>query len=307
MKTKHSLKMKSVISAVLAIVMILGTLPAMNVFAAQSNVYVDPADNWLKTNNRTNELDANAVVTSGAQYCHVCKKDTLAISYRVPEYTKSGETALNRGVWYSDGTCSDDVSKGNLNDGYPGVDAYYTGSHWTKAICQICGTLNPSDWGAYCFNKNVYSLNPCDHSFYIDFDNTTYEQYDGQQHTALLKKGEYCQFCKGTYARATAKKEAHNLASTVDGQVGNNRFYLQEECEDCGYKTTEYISAKAVISSYYGMADGDSHSISVSDLSDKEVHTKIRYGTAAGSCNMTSAPHYTKAGYYPVYSEIDYK
>lgn len=35
MKTKHSLKMKSVISAVLAIVMILGTLPAMNVFAAQ--------------------------------------------------------------------------------------------------------------------------------------------------------------------------------------------------------------------------------------------------------------------------------
>ena len=55
------------------------------------------------------------------------------------------------------------------------------------------------------------------------------------------------------------------------------------------------------------MADGDSHSISVSDLSDKEVHTKIRYGTAAGSCNMTSAPNYTKAGYYPVYYEIDYK
>lgn len=35
--------------------------------------------------------------------------------------------------------------------------------------------------------------------------------------------------------------------------------------------------------------------------------TKIRYGTAAGSCNMTSAPHYTKVGYYPVYYEIDYK
>ncbi|UKI35119.1 MAG: hypothetical protein L6V93_12850 [Clostridiales bacterium] len=105
-------------------------------------------------------------------------------------YKKSGETALNRGILYSDGTCRDDVSKGNLNDGYPGVDAYYTGSHWTKAICQICGTLNPSDGpGAYCFNKNVYSLNPCDHSFYIDFDNTTYSPYDEHQHTTFAQKG----------------------------------------------------------------------------------------------------------------------
>ena len=180
MKTKH-FSMKSVISMLLAVILVAGTLP-VSVFAAQSNTYVDPADNWLKTNNRTNELDANAVVTSGAQYCHVCKKDMLAISYRVPEYTKSSETALNRGGWYSDGTCSDNISKGNLNDGYPGVDAYYTGSHWTKAICQICGTLNPSDMEAYGFNKNVYTLNPCDHSFYIDFDNTTCSQYDEHQH-----------------------------------------------------------------------------------------------------------------------------
>ena len=71
MKTKHSLKMKSVISAVLAVVMILGTLPAMNVFAAQKSDYEDPADNWLKTNNRTNELDMNATVSrkrSGVRY-----------------------------------------------------------------------------------------------------------------------------------------------------------------------------------------------------------------------------------------------
>ena len=305
MKTKH-FSMKSVISMLLAVILVAGTLP-VSVFAAQSNTYVDPADNWLKTNNRTNELDANAVVTSGAQYCHVCKKDTLAISYRVPEYTKSGETALNRGVWYSDGTCSDNISKGNLNDGYPGVDAYYTGSHWTKAICQICGTLNPSDMGAYCFNKNVYSLNPCDHSFYIDFDNTTYSQYDEHQHTTLLKKGEYCQFCKGTYARATTKKESHDLSSTVDGQIGNNRFYLTEKCDDCGYTTSEYVAAKSVVSSYYGTADGDAHTVSVSDLSDSGVHTKIRYGKTASDCYMTSAPNYTKAGYYPVYYEISYK
>ena len=305
MKTKH-FSMKSVISMLLAVIIVAGTLP-VSVFAAQSNTYVDPADNWLKTNNRTNELDANAVVTSGAQYCHVCKKDTLAISYRVPEYTKSGETALNRGVWYSDGTCSDNILKGNLNDGYPGVDAYYTGSHWTKAICQICGTLNPSDMGAYCFNKNVYSLNPCDHSFYIDFDNTTYSPYDEHQHTTLLKKGEYCQFCKGTYARATTKKESHDLSSTVDGQIGNNRFYLTEKCDDCGYTTSEYVAAKSVVSSYYGTADGDAHTVSVSDLSDSGVHTKIRYGTSASDCYMTSAPNYTKAGYYPVYYEISYK
>ena len=305
MKTKH-FSMKSVISMLLAVILVAGTLP-VSVFAAQSNTYVDPADNWLKTNNRTNELDANAVVTSGAQYCHVCKKDTLAISYRVPEYTKSGETALNRGVWYSDGTCSDNISKGNLNDGYPGVDAYYTGSHWTKAICQICGTLNPSDMGAYCFNKNVYSLNPCDHSFYIDFDNTTYSPYDEHQHTTLLKKGEYCQFCKGTYARATTKKESHDLSSTVDGQIGNNRFYLTEKCDDCGYTTSEYVAAKSVVSSYYGTADGDAHTVSVSDLSDSGVHTKIRYGKTASDCYMTSAPNYTKAGYYPVYYEISYK
>ena len=306
MNTKH-FSMKSVISMLLAVLLIAGTVP-VSVFAAQSNTYVDPADNWLKTNNRTNELDANAVVTSGAQYCHVCKKDTLAISYRVPEYTKSGETALNRGILYSDGTCRDDVSKGNLNDGYPGVDAYYTGSHWTKAICQICGTLNPSDGpGAYCFNKNVYSLNPCDHSFYIDFDNTTYEPYDEHQHTTVLKKGEYCQFCKGTYARATTKKESHDLSSTVDGQVGNNRFYLTEKCADCGFTTSEYVAAKSVVSSYYGTADGNAHTVSVSDLSDSGVHTKIRYGTSASDCYMTSAPNYTKAGYYPVYYEISYK
>jgi len=305
MKTKH-FSMKSVISMLLAVILVAGTLP-VSVFAAQKSDYEDPADNWLKTNNRTNELDANAVVTSGAQYCHVCKKDTLAISYRVPEYTKSGETALNRGVWYSDGTCSDNISKGNLNDGYPGVDAYYTGSHWTKAICQICGTLNPSDMGAYCFNKNVYTLNPCDHSFYIDFDNTTYSQYDEHQHTTLLKKGEYCQFCKGTYARATTKKESHDLSSTVDGQIGNNRFYLTEKCDDCGYTTSEYVAAKSVVSSYYGTADGDAHTVSVSDLSDSGVHTKIRYGKTASDCYMTSAPNYTKAGYYPVYYEISYK
>ena len=49
------------------------------------------------------------------------------------------------------------------------------------------------------------------------------------------------------------------------------------------------------------------HTVTVSDLSDNGVHTSIRYGTKAGSCNQTSAPNYTEAGYYPVYYEIDYE
>ena len=90
-------------SAFLAVVMILGTLPVMNVFAAQKSDYEDPADNWLKTNNRTNELDMNATVTYETQWCPVCNKHTTVLTYRVPEYTKSGQTAMNHGVKWSDG------------------------------------------------------------------------------------------------------------------------------------------------------------------------------------------------------------
>ena len=300
-------KLKNILSAALAVSTLLSAIPTIT-FAAQSNDYVDPADSWLETNNRTNELDANATVTSGTQFCFVCEKDTLSISYRVPEYTKTGETALNRGVRYSDGTCFDGKTKGNLDDGRPGKNAYYTGSHWTKAICQICGTLNPSDGvGDYNFNRNVYSLNSCDYNFFLDFDNTTYTPYNEKYHTTVLKAGKYCQFCKGTEARASEKRETHDFSETVDGQIGNNRFFISEKCDDCGYSTSEYVTAKSVVSSYYGNADSKSHTVTVSDLSDSGVHTSIRYGTSAGKCNLTSAPNYTEAGYYPVYYEISYK
>ena len=299
--------MKSVISMLLAVILVAGTLP-VSVFAAQKSDYEDPADNWLKTNNRTNELDMNATVTYETQWCPVCNKHTTVLTYRVPEYTKSGQTAMNHGVKWSDGYDLEGKKKGNTDSGTPGVDASYTGYHYTKSVCQTCGTINSVDGsGAYNFNNNVYGLNSCDHNFFIDFDNTTYEPYDEHQHTTVLKKGEYCQFCKGTYAKATIKKESHDLSSTVDGQIGNNRFYLTEKCDDCGYTTSEYVAAKSVVSSYYGTADGDAHTVSVSDLSDSGVHTKIRYGKTASDCYMTSAPNYTKAGYYPVYYEISYK
>ena len=305
-KTKHHLKFKSVISIVLTFVMLVGTLPTVSVFAAQKSDYVDPADNWLSTSSRTNELDMNATVTYETEFCGICNKSTVIMTYRVPEYTRSGETAMNHDVFYSDGANKDGSAYGNPDSGTPGINAYYTGYHLTKTVCQNCGTINPLDT-EYSFNKNIYVLNPCNNSFFIDFDNTTYELYDEHQHTTVLKKGEYCQFCKGTYAKATIKKESHDLSSTVDGQIGNNRFYLTEKCDDCGYTTSEYVAAKSVVSSYYGTADGDAHTVSVSDLSDSGVHTKIRYGTSASDCYMTSAPNYTKVGYYPVYYEISYK
>ena len=125
-------KIKSIVSLILTICMLSTLVPS--VFAAESNEYVDPADSWLSSNNRTNELDVNATITNETQYCAVCNKTTAVMTYRVPEYTKTGETALNRSVKYSDGTCLDGESIGNLDSGTPGVDAYYTGNHWCKSI-----------------------------------------------------------------------------------------------------------------------------------------------------------------------------
>ncbi len=138
--TKSHNKVKSVISLLLTICMLLSLAPTA-VFAAQSNEYVDPADSWLSSNNRTNELDVNATITSETQWCSVCQKETEVHTFRVPEYTKSGETALNRGVMYSDGALIDGEGRGNLDDGTPGIDAYYTGYHWSATRFRTSITL----------------------------------------------------------------------------------------------------------------------------------------------------------------------
>ena len=129
-------KIKRILAAVMAAGMTLSVIPSITTYAAQSNEYVDPADVWIEANGRTSD-----------------------ISYRVPEYTRTGETAYNRGVYYSDGTLIDGKGKGNLDDGTPGVDAFYTGYHWTKSVCQNCGTVNSVDGiNAYSCGKDVYSL-----------------------------------------------------------------------------------------------------------------------------------------------------
>lgn len=303
---KRKINLKSVISLLLSVAMLLSVAP-VTTFAAQSNEYVDPADNWLNSNGRTNELDVNATTTYETQYCCVCNKTTTVLTYRVPEYTRTGETAANRGVRFSDGANYDGSDYGNLDDGTPGVDAYYTSYHWTKSVCQVCGTINTvNGFDSYDFNNNVYGLNACDHNFFIDFDATTYDLYDEDYHITTLKRGQYCQYCKGTSARASTGLEYHDFTESVDAQLSNNRFYTTEKCTDCGYESSEYVTAKSVVSSYYGTEDGDAHTVTVSDLSESGVRTSIRYGTTAENCTKTSAPNYTEAGYYPIYYKITY-
>ena len=71
------------ISVVLAIALCLTLLP--NAFAAQQNSYHDPAEHWMQASNRTNELDANSVVTRETFKCGECGKTTSFEVFRVPE------------------------------------------------------------------------------------------------------------------------------------------------------------------------------------------------------------------------------
>ncbi|WP_294475922.1 S-layer homology domain-containing protein [uncultured Intestinimonas sp.] len=140
MKPKHT-RLRSLLASFLAVAMLASLMPTA--FAAQqNNSYRDPAEHWKEANDRTNELDTNSVVTRETFACGVCGQVTMFVYFRVPEYTRDGTSALNRGVKYSDGTLISGSGTGNVNDGVPGVDAYYTGHHWTKAVCETCGSIN---------------------------------------------------------------------------------------------------------------------------------------------------------------------
>lgn len=87
---------------------------------------------------------------------------------------------------YSDGTLVGGEGKGTILDGTPGKDAYYTGYHWTKAVCETCGTTG-SNGGidGYGFNKNVYNLYDCAAEFTEHLPETVaYEYTDSRYHTA---------------------------------------------------------------------------------------------------------------------------
>ena len=154
-----------------AVAMLLSAVTAFSLFpvsagAAQVNSYHDPAENWMQASGRTNELDVNAVVTHETFNCGVCGKATSFQAFRTPEYTRDGQTAMNRNVKYSDGTMVGGSGTGTILDGVPGQNASYTGYHWTKAVCETCGTVNSNmSINDYGFGKNVYWLYDCDSKF----------------------------------------------------------------------------------------------------------------------------------------------
>ena len=115
----------------LTLALCLGMIPTAS--AAQQNSYHDPAEHWMQASGRTNELDANSVVTRETFKCGECGKATSFEVFRVPEYTCNGQPALSRNVKYSDGTMVDGVGKGDTMDGIPGKDATYTGYHYGAA------------------------------------------------------------------------------------------------------------------------------------------------------------------------------
>ena len=275
-------------------------------FAGQQDSYHDPAEHWKEANNRTNELDANAVVTIETFTCGECGKATSFEILRTPEYTRDGQTAMSRNVRYSDGTLIGGEGTGAILDGVPGQDAWYTGYHWTKAVCQTCGGINTNMGKTdYCYLRNVYWLYDCASNFFEELPETqTIEQVDDTYHRVTTASGEYCGFCYGTFKETSSELVRHSLEADVLPQPANGRFAQVEHCTLCDYQQYDYTTAKAVIADYYGVVDGQPHTVTVSDLSDAGVSVSIRYGNSAESCTLTSAPNYTEAGQYVVYYAI---
>lgn len=296
-----------VTAMLLTLALCLGMIPTAS--AAQQNSYHDPVEHWQQASNRTNELDVNAIVTHETFYCATCRENTDFTVWRVPEYTRSGETALNRNVKYSNGMCIDEVTVGSLDAGVPGENAYYTGYHWTKSVCSRCGDWNSNETNGapYAWDKNIYVLHDCAAKFYLDLPETvTHEYVDSKYHRTVTKGGTYCCFCYGTNYEKSSVLERHDMETETLPQPAHGRFAAVEKCRLCDYTCYDYTAAKAVVASYYGVADGQPHTISVTDLSEAGVRTAIRYGNSADSCTMTTAPNYTDEGQYTVYYEITY-
>lgn len=304
MKPKKTLK--SVVALSLAVLTLFSALPTA--FTAQQNSYHDPADHWQEANNRTNELDANATVTHETFTCGECGQETSFLAFRTPEYTRDGQTAMTRNVRYSDGTMIGGEDKGSILDGVPGKDAYYTGYHWTKAVCETCGGINTNmSKTDYCYQNNVYWLYDCASNFFEELPETkTIEQSDSSYHRVTITSGEYCGFCYGTYKETSSSLERHNMETAIRPELAHDRFVEMDTCADCGYAETDYTAAKSVVADYFGVVDGQPHTVTVSDLSEAGVTTAIRYGHSADACTLTSAPNYTEAGDYAVYYEITY-
>lgn len=253
MNLKKNHYSRRALALLLTLVMCVGMIPTA--FAAQQNSYHDPAEHWMQASGRTNELDANSVVTRETFKCGECGKATSFEVFRVPEYTRNGQPALSRNVKYSDGTMVDGVGKGDTMDGIPGKDATYTGYHYTKAVCETCGGINTNmSKSEYGYLKNVYWLYDCAAAFTQELDETvSYEYTDDTYHTVTTKGGTCCAFCYGTNHTVSRKLERHSMVTEVLPQPANGRFATVEKCSLCDYAHYDYTAAKAVIADYGGI------------------------------------------------------
>ena len=179
---------KRITAVLMTFAMLSSSVPVA--YAGQQNSYHDPADNWLESANRTEELDVNSTVTKETFQCYSCDAKRLFTVMRTPEYTRDGQTALSRNVRYSDGTMTDGETKGSILDGTPNKDATYSGYHWTKSVCDTCATINgnmPTD--DYGFNKNVYWLYDCAEDFMQELEQTvSYAYADDTYHTKTTEE-----------------------------------------------------------------------------------------------------------------------
>jgi len=291
----------------MAVMMIL-SLFSTTVLAAQPTAYRDPAEHWMSAGNRTSELDVNAVTTKESFPCYACGQTTSFTVWRTPEYTKDGKSSLTHNVLYSDGTSVDGQNTGSVLMGKPGVDSTYTGYHWTKSCCDVCGTLNGNtSTSLYGFGKNVYILYDCAVGFIEDLDEqVSYEPADSTYHTKIVDGGDYCQFCFGTHHTHSSSLEKHSFDIKVLAQLDKQRFAIVKKCGVCGYTETEYVAAKCVVANYYGKVDGQAHTLLISDLSESGVRTEIRYGDSANNCTQATPPSYTEEGQYTVYYQVTY-
>jgi len=309
------------VSLLLALALCLGMLPFSATAASQENSYHDPAVGWLDTAGRANTFNTNATVTESTSYCRYCTQQqngnagaephifTPCRTFRVPEYTRDGISDASRNIQYSDGTMKGGESVGNIMYQSPNAGGIYTGYHWTKTMCLKCGRINTNNYTTdYCYLKDVYILFDCA----SDFDQqtlpeeTAWEYLDDSHHYKTVTTGTYCGFCFGTHKTKTTKLESHTMSQTVRSELSHDRFVIFNTCSGCDFSKTSYVLAKSVAANYEGVADGNPHTIKVSDLSERGVTTAIRYGTSADSCTLTSAPNYTEPGSYPVYYKITY-
>ena len=86
MNLKKNHYSRRALALLLTLVMCVGMIPTA--FAAQQNSYHDPAEHWMQASGRTNELDANSVVTRETFKCGECGKATSFEVFRVPEYDR---------------------------------------------------------------------------------------------------------------------------------------------------------------------------------------------------------------------------